>query len=274
MVYLTGVVVSTNYPTVNPYQNDQGDVDAFVTKVAFFQDTDNDLVADSIDNCRHIFNPGQEDTDFDGVGDSCDVGDSLTFSVYSPIDMVVTDPAGDSIGIDSLSRVIFNTILLGSTYDTLTDENSATLTGPDGDRDDIVTIPHPLVGDYQVRLVREPGASDSAHFTHAIRINGNQQLVPDGYKDATVSSLGSPEVPSVVVYTTALTLPGDTNADGLTTSADIIFMVNYIFKGGAAPSVPGHGDVNCDGLDTSADIIYLVNYVFKGGPAPCSQTVG
>jgi len=28
-------------------------------------------------------------------------------------------------------------------------------------------------------------------------------------------------------------------------------------------------DANCTGTVTSADIIYLVNYVFKGGPLPC-----
>jgi hypothetical protein len=38
--------------------------------------------------------------------------------------------------------------------------------------------------------------------------------------------------------------------------------------------VPNHGDVNCDGVNTSADIILLVNYAFKGGPAPCSQSGG
>jgi hypothetical protein len=51
-------------------------------------------------------------------------------------------------------------------------------------------------------------------------------------------------------------------------------MVNYVFKSGTAPVVPGHGDVNCDGLNTSADIIYLVNYVFKSSLPPCSQSGG
>jgi hypothetical protein len=32
----------------------------------------------------------------------------------------------------------------------------------------------------------------------------------------------------------------------------------------------GNGDVNCDNARNSADIIYMVNYVFKSGPAPCS----
>jgi hypothetical protein len=60
------------------------------------------------------------------------------------------------------------------------------------------------------------------------------------------------------------------NADGAYTSADIIYLVNYTFKGGTPPVVPGHGDVNCDGVTTSADIIYMVNHVFKSGKSPCS----
>ena len=30
------------------------------------------------------------------------------------------------------------------------------------------------------------------------------------------------------------------------------------------------GDVNCDTIITSSDIIYMVNYVFKGGEEPCT----
>jgi hypothetical protein len=46
--------------------------------------------------------------------------------------------------------------------------------------------------------------------------------------------------------------------------------VNFVFKSAAAPKpCEGAGDVNCSGGVTSADIIYLVNYVFKGGLAPC-----
>ena len=62
---------------------------------------------------------------------------------------------------------------------------------------------------------------------------------------------------------------GDVNQSGTITSADIIYTVNYVFKGGPSPLPSAtEGDVNCDDIVTSADIIYLVNYVFKGGPPP------
>jgi hypothetical protein len=185
----------------------------------------------------------------------------LVIVAYSPVDLVVTDVLGDSIGIG------FNTILSGAVYDTTTDANL------DLESDDIVTIPNPLAGQYAVRIIREAGVPDSATFTLSIRIDGNQQLIPDGYQDAAVSSLGT-TIPDTYSWTATPTLPGDFNADNISNSADIIQMVNYIFKAGPPPVVPGHADVNCDGSDTSSDIIAMVNYVFKSGDSPCSQSGG
>lgn len=66
------------------------------------------------------------------------------------------------------------------------------------------------------------------------------------------------------------TMWGDVNRDNVITSADIIALVSYVFKGGPEPGCsPDVGDANCDGSVTSADIIFLVVHVFKGGPAPC-----
>lgn len=65
-------------------------------------------------------------------------------------------------------------------------------------------------------------------------------------------------------------LAGDLNQSGEITSADIIAMINTVFRGveiaGLCAAV---GDVNCSGDVTSADIIAAVNYVFKGGTPPC-----
>jgi len=66
-------------------------------------------------------------------------------------------------------------------------------------------------------------------------------------------------------------LTGDVSASGSLTSADVIAMVNFVFKAGL-PFSPceAAGDVNCTGQVTSADIIFMVNAVFKGGPASCN----
>jgi len=86
------------------------------------------------------------------------------------------------------------------------------------------------------------------------------------HSDGTVTS------PIVIALSgTAPGTTGDVNFDGVMTSGDIIYLVNYTFKGGPPPQpVPAAGDVNCDGNVTSADIIFMVNFVFKSGPGPCS----
>jgi hypothetical protein len=62
---------------------------------------------------------------------------------------------------------------------------------------------------------------------------------------------------------------GDANADFKINVSDVIYLINYIFKGGPAPKSLSSGDVNYDGEVTISDIVYLINYLFKGGPKPC-----
>ena len=64
-------------------------------------------------------------------------------------------------------------------------------------------------------------------------------------------------------------IPGDLNFDGQTNLSDLIWLVNYVFKGGPPPDPElSIGDVNADCKVNLADIIYYVNYVFKSGPQP------
>jgi hypothetical protein len=68
----------------------------------------------------------------------------------------------------------------------------------------------------------------------------------------------------------SIVLTGDINESGTLTSADIIAMVNFVFKSGATPApCEAAADVNCSETITSADIIFMVNHVFKSGPLPC-----
>ncbi|MCJ7459531.1 MAG: FG-GAP-like repeat-containing protein [candidate division Zixibacteria bacterium] len=61
---------------------------------------------------------------------------------------------------------------------------------------------------------------------------------------------------------------GDANADGKRTVSDVVYLINYLFKGGTFPQPLQAGDCNCDGKLTVSDVVYLINYLFKGGPSP------
>ncbi len=91
----------------------------------------------------------------------------------------------------------------------------------------------------------------------------------------TANNVSSPDnnygwgLPDLVLALKYSVITGDANADDKINLADIVFLVNYIFKDGVAPFPPKVGDVNCDTSVILNDIIYLVNYIFKDGPPPC-----
>lgn len=61
---------------------------------------------------------------------------------------------------------------------------------------------------------------------------------------------------------------GDANGDLLVDLADVVYLLNYLFKGDLPPYPLGAGDANLSGQVDLADVIYLLNYLFKDGPAP------
>ncbi len=64
-------------------------------------------------------------------------------------------------------------------------------------------------------------------------------------------------------------LCADATADGDIDVADVVFLLNYLYKGMAAPDPLEAGDVDCDGTIHVADVVYLLNYLYKGGSPPC-----
>jgi len=64
--------------------------------------------------------------------------------------------------------------------------------------------------------------------------------------------------------------PGDANSDMQKNIGDAVYLIAYVFKGGAAP-IPYavcSGDANGDCSANVGDAVYMIAYVFKGGAAP------
>lgn len=62
---------------------------------------------------------------------------------------------------------------------------------------------------------------------------------------------------------------GDANADGNINISDAVYLINYVFVGGAPPAPPESGDANCDASANVSDAVWIINYIFIGGNAPC-----
>lgn len=61
---------------------------------------------------------------------------------------------------------------------------------------------------------------------------------------------------------------GDLTGDGKVNIADVVFLIDYLFKQGPPPIPPELADFNRDGAVNSADVVYLIDYLFKGGVPP------
>ena len=62
--------------------------------------------------------------------------------------------------------------------------------------------------------------------------------------------------------------PGEVTGDGVIDIADVLYLINYLYKSGPVPYPKQAGDVTCDGQVNIDDVIFLINYLFKGGPPP------
>ncbi len=62
---------------------------------------------------------------------------------------------------------------------------------------------------------------------------------------------------------------GDVNDDGVLDVADVIYLLNCLFKSGPPPNPLIVGDCNCSGAVELGDVVFLLNYLFKAGPLPC-----
>lgn len=64
---------------------------------------------------------------------------------------------------------------------------------------------------------------------------------------------------------------GDADGSQAVNISDAVYLINYIFSGGPAPTPLLSGDADCSAALNISDAVYLINYIFSGGPAPCSN---
>ena len=120
-----------------------------------------------------------------------------------------------------------------------------------------------MAGEYHVRVIPESGANDDDVFSLWA------ELGPSGQVFLAADAPVPPEGESAEYAYPYLTyLPGDANADSYRNLADVVHLLNYLFRDEATPNPMEAGDCDCDGSVDLGDAMHLLNYLFKEGPPP------
>lgn len=170
---------------------------------------------------------------------------------FSPVNIILTDPDGLQFGKDAQGNLINE--IAGATYYE--------------DPHDSIVLDDPKIGDYDIGFITEEGAPEGATFSSIIKIDGLQEETI--VADADVADVGILTSFDYTVEEGYNYINGDANRDETVNIEDAVFLINYVFRGGAAPSPEPAGDADCDGVINISDAVYLVEYIFKGGPPPC-----
>jgi len=72
----------------------------------------------------------------------------------------------------------------------------------------------------------------------------------------------------ITSYYVVSTKRGDADTSGSYNINDIVYLVNYLFRGGPDPYPTESGDADMNGSIEVADIVYMVNFLYNGGPRP------
>jgi len=180
------------------------------------------------DNCPDNYNPSQDDYDLDDIGDLCDN------CIYeSNSDQEDGDSDGD-----------------GDVCDDCTDTDADGYGNPDFDAntcedDNCADKYNPDQEDYDA-----DGIGDSCD--NCIYISNPDQA------DSNDDGIGD-----LCEY-----MCGDANGNRTINILDVTFIVNYLYKGGAAPDPLEAGDADGGGSINILDVTCIINYLYKGGPEP------
>lgn len=95
----------------------------------------------------------------------------------------------------------------------------------------------------------------------AIGVNGGEQIQPLG---------GGAGQAQILRQVEKEFLRGDSDGNGRVEITDSVFILNYLYQAGKAPTCMDAADANDNGRIDQADADYILSYLFKGGAAPPS----
>jgi hypothetical protein len=131
--------------------------------------------------------------------------------------------------------------------------------------------PYDLI-DYTLYYTTSPTFSTSISVsdldTTSYALPGELEYGTTYYWRVKANDLFGGETYSSQTYSFTTITRGDANGDSYINVADAVFLINFIFKGGAAPDPLESGDANCDGNPNIGDAVYIISYVFSEGPEP------
>lgn len=177
----------------------------------------------------------------------------LTFTVYSPVSLVLFSPSGDSIGLG------FNTIGETATYDNSTDFNG------DAEPDDRISVTAAVLGDYTIRASTDPGADPSSTWSLGVTLPGQSESFP--VVDQPVPPIGEPMGIPLQFSDCNCPCAGDPECDGITDILDVVTVIDVAFRSNPPEQVAScpyqHSDLDCSGTSNIIDVIRAINVAFR-----------
>jgi Zn-dependent metalloprotease len=207
---------------------------------------------------------GDPTTDYDGSGSCYLTGNEPGESDVDNGSVTLMSPALQLEGFDaSISYAYWYSNDVGNAPHA--DYMSVDVSSDDGVTWENARIIGPVVnssgGWYTDQLI----VSDFVTPTNFVRVRfvasdmGDDSNIEAAIDDVTVTTL------ECINY-----LCGDPDASGDVDIDDVVYVISYIFSGGAAPNPLLSGDADCSGAVDIDDVVYLISYIFSGGPVPCA----
>jgi serine protease AprX len=129
---------------------------------------------------------------------------------------------------------------------------------------DGTSLSTPLIGGAAAVILSAHPNWTPMQVREAMMASGNNSSSPNN-----TYGWGIPDILAAIQYSFYLT--GDVTGDGEINVSDIIFLIDYLYQDGRAPSPLYLGDANCDEVVNISDIVYVINYLYQNGPEPCSH---